>query len=153
MEICFCCRSSMSLLSPDGRREKGRPEWASIVLCSRPFTHTHLPNHTHSLLLHNEINALSFPLWAQHLSARGFLWSNTTSCSATSDTDANTVQLLYLCVAVHSHCIRRNKGSLYFDGCFDYVFFFGWTFLCSFLCFSCFLSYCVSHLSHICFVR
>lgn len=67
MEICFCCRSSMSLLSPDGTREKGRSEWASIVLCSRQFTHTHLPNHTHSLLLYNEINALSFPLCAQHL--------------------------------------------------------------------------------------
>lgn len=67
MEICFCCRSSMSLLSPDWRREKGRSEWASIVLCSRQFTHTHLPNHTHSLLFYNEINALSFPLCAQHL--------------------------------------------------------------------------------------
>lgn len=46
----------------EGER-KERSEWACIVLCSRQFMHTH----THSLLLYKEINALSFPLCAQHL--------------------------------------------------------------------------------------
>lgn len=117
MEICFCCRSSMSLLSPDGRREKGRSEWASIVLCSRQFTHTHLPNHTHSLLLYNEINALSFPLCAPHL---------TVPKASCDQTPHHVLQLLILMLTQCSFCtlvwlfirivFSRNKGCLLWWG-------------------------------------
>lgn len=85
----------MSLLSPDGTREKGRSEWASIVLCSRQFTHTHLPNHTHSLLLYNEINALSFPLCAQHL---------TVPKASCDQTPHHVLKLLILMLAQCSFC-------------------------------------------------
>lgn len=116
----------MSLLSPDRRREKGGSEWASIVLCSRQFTHTHLPNHTHSLLLYNEINALSFPLCAQHL---------TVPKASCDQTPHHVLQLLILMLTQCSFCtlvwlfirivFSRNKGCLFY-GCFYYIFFFGW---------------------------
>lgn len=101
-------------------KERERTAWMGLYSFMFQTVHAHTFAKSHTLLAPPQWNQCSqFSSLAQHLSARGFLWSNTTSCSATSDTDANTVQLLYSCVAVHSHCIRRNKGSLYFDGCFD----------------------------------
>lgn len=89
----------------------GGSEWASIVLCSRQsLTHTYTHAFDKSQTLHaplqwNQCSQFSSLCKAAH-SATGFLWSNTTSCSATSDTDANTVLLLCFAVAVHSHCIQ-----------------------------------------------
>lgn len=114
MEICFCWRSSMSLLSPDGRKEKGRSEWAAIVLCSRHFTHT-LPHtfakphtHTHSLLAPLQWNQCSqfCSVCKASCGAKGFLWSNATSSSATSDTDVNTARLLCSGASLHLHCVE-----------------------------------------------
>lgn len=76
-------------------KEGERSEWASIVLCSRRFTHTHLPNHTHSLLLYNEINALSFPLCAQHL---------TVPKASCDQTPHHVLQLLILMLTQCSFC-------------------------------------------------
>lgn len=107
MEICFCCRSSMSLLSPDGRREKGKV-WMGLYSFMFQTVHAHTFAKSHTLLAllqWNQCSQFSSLCTASH-SAKGFLWSNTTSCSATSDTDANTVRLLCSAVAVHSHCIQ-----------------------------------------------
>lgn len=96
MEICFCCRSSMSLLSPDGRAEKGKV-WMGLYSFMFPTVHAHTfsPNHAHSLLLHNEINALSFPLCAQHL---------TVPKASCDQTPHHVLQLLILMLAQCSFC-------------------------------------------------
>lgn len=112
-------------------RQKERSEWASIVLCSREFTHkhTHLPNHIHSMLLSNEINALSFPLCAKHLIVPR------ASCDQTPH---HVLQFLILILTQCCFCIllllfihivfSHNKG-FYFWWCFYNIFFFWWKFL------------------------
>lgn len=101
MEIRFCCRSSMSLQSLDGRKAKGKSEWGSIVLCSRWFIRTHLPAHTDSLLPYKEINALSFPLCAQTLTvSKG-------SC------DQSPHHVLQLLIPKQTHCNFYNLVLLF----------------------------------------
>lgn len=95
--------------------ERERKVWMGLYSFMFQTVHAHTFAQSHTLLAPlqwNQCSQFSSLCTASH-SAKGFLWSNTTSCSETSDTDANTVQLLYSDVAVHSHCINA-----VFDGCF-----------------------------------
>lgn len=97
--------------------EKGRSEWASIVLCSRQFTHTHMANNTQSLLFYNEINALSFHLCAQHL---------TVPKASCDQTPHHVLQLLILLLTQCCFCssvllfihivFSCNKGWIFWGG-------------------------------------
>lgn len=81
---------------------KGLYSFMFQTLCAHTF------DKSHTLLAALQWNQCSWfpPLCAASHSAKSFLWSNTTSCSATSDTDASTVQLLCSGVEVHFHCIQ-----------------------------------------------
>lgn len=82
--------------------------------------HAHTFAKSHTLLAPpqwNQCSQFSSRCTASH-SAKGFLWSNTTSCSATSDTDANTVQLLYSGVAVHSQFVHSRYRMPFLMGVF-----------------------------------
>lgn len=103
--------------------EKGRSEWASIVLCSRQFTH--MANNTQSLLFYNEINALSFHLCAQHL---------TVPKASCDQTPHHVLQLLILLLTQCCFCssvllfihivFSCNKGWIFWGGVKQYKSFF-----------------------------
>lgn len=115
MEICFCCCSSMSLLSPDGRRE--RKVWMGLYSFMFQTVHTHTANNTQSLLFYNEINALSFHLCAQHL---------TVPKASCDQTPHHVLQLLILLLTQCCFCssvllfihivFSCNKGWIFWGG-------------------------------------
>lgn len=92
MEMCLCCRSSMS---PDYLFIEEWLLWMDLQFLFFIFFFFSLHN--------GEINALRFP----SRGATGFLWSNAASRSATFGADArHTVALLSSDDAIHLHFVR-----------------------------------------------